>query len=166
MGRGKRLFFKRFTKLFPAGGRTALFDKTRRKPAKLLIYKTWKTWYFDIGSFPISHPLGPHGVCCAAPFYAVKKPPVSGRFLPIFFFFPACRPCCGSGPPFFPRRRTKSASAYPRRPDPPRAAEALTSPGLETTGKQPWGPPDGGRPDECPAREAGIPSAPVGARPS
>lgn len=74
MGRGNRRFFKRFTNIFPCPPTPATFDKRRRKTAKPPIYKTWKTWYFDIGSFPISHPLGPHGACRrAAPFYAFRR---------------------------------------------------------------------------------------------
>ena len=49
MGRGNRRFFKRFTKFFRRTRQAASFDKRSRKTAKLSIYKTWKTWYFDIG---------------------------------------------------------------------------------------------------------------------
>ena len=80
MGRGKRRFFIKFTKNFRPPFGAAAFVKRRQKTAKAPIYKDWKLWYFDIGSFPISHPLGPHGICCAAPFFTGKKPPVSRRF--------------------------------------------------------------------------------------
>lgn len=41
--------------------------------AKTPIYNEGKTCYFDIGSFPISHPLGPHAISRAAPFYFLKN---------------------------------------------------------------------------------------------
>ena len=81
MGRGNRRFFKRFTKFFRRTRQAAAFDKRSRKTAKLSIYKTWKTWYFDIGSFPISHPLGPHGVCpCGSFLCHEENRPAPGGF--------------------------------------------------------------------------------------
>jgi hypothetical protein len=52
---------------------TPHFDKKSVSSAKAPIYKTASGWYDDFGSFPISHPFGPHSAArCAAPFY-VKR---------------------------------------------------------------------------------------------